>query len=60
MIQQLKEAREGSLAVMMAANEDRNNSEARTKEFTDQNLGVFKTMIETLEQRLADETEKRR
>ena len=60
MIQQLKEAREGSLAVMMAANEDRNNSEARTKEFTDQNLGVFKTMIETLEQRLADETETRR
>ena len=60
MIQQLKEAREGSFAVMMAANEDRNNSEARTKEFTDQNLGVFKTMIETLEQRLADETETRR
>ena len=35
MISQLKEARESSLAVMMAANDDRTNSEARTREFTD-------------------------
>ena len=49
MISQLKEARESSLAVMMAANDDRTNSEARTREFTDQNLGVFKTMLEGLE-----------
>ena len=49
MISQLKEARESSLAVMMAANDDRTNSEARTREFTDQNLGVFKAMLEGLE-----------
>ena len=60
MISQLKEAREGSLAVMMAANDDRTSSEARTREFTDQNLGVFKTILEGLEKRVAEETEARR
>ena len=49
MISQLKEARESSLAVMMAANDDRTNSETRTREFTDQNLGVFKSILEGLE-----------
>ena len=45
---------------MMAANDDRTNSEARTREFTDQNLGVFKTMLEGLEKQIAEETESRR
>ena len=60
MISQLKEARESSLAVMMAANDDRTNSEARTREFTDQNLGVFKAMLEGLEKQISEETESRR
>ena len=45
---------------MMAANDDRTNSEARTREFTDQNLGVFKSMLEGLEKQISEETESRR
>ena len=54
-IAQLKDAREGSLSVLMTANDDRNNSEARSREVNDSNMGLMKTMVETLDRKIEDE-----
>lgn len=39
----------------MTANEDRNTSEARSREVGETNMGLLKAMIDTLDRKIEDE-----
>ena len=41
--------------MLMTANDDRNNSEVRSREVNDSNMGLMKTMVETLDRKIEDE-----
>ena len=52
---QLKEAREGAFNALVTANDDRNLSEVRSREVGDTNMGLLKSMIDTIDRKIEDE-----